>query len=192
MAAAAAAVTSFVFTSCGDDDDDDESQKFPIVGTWQYNKDLSSIIYNEKTLDSQSKNILGETVTFKEDGTFFTNEVNGVYTLNGEDLTVSYKRGDKQYTISKGANIYNAISENANDEEKAVMDLIESKEELIAEVIVDECKANIRGEQLVVKLTITQDIKLDEEKVDSVPNYYYNIVESFKGQSTQTLIFNKK
>lgn len=193
FAATAVAVSSFTFSACGDDDDDDdELNPFPIVGTWQYDKDLSSIVFNEKKLDAESKNILGETVTFKEDGTFFTYEVNGVYTLNGEDLTVSYKRGDKQYTIAKGANIYNAISEAASAEEKAVMDLIESSEDLIAEVIVDNCNASIKGNQLVVKLTITQDIKLNEDKVDNVPNYYYNIVDSFKGQATQTLIFRKQ
>lgn len=179
LAAAAIAVTSFVFTSCGDDDD--ESQN-PLVGTWQYDKEASTIVFNGESEKAGNNDILGESVTFNEDGTFTTSAISGTYTLNGHEFALNYQKGGKNYSIKKGEDLFDLV---------AGAELEKYKE--FASVKVDDCKINFNGDnQLILSLTITQDIELSEELSKDASGYLQIIVDAFKGQSTQNLVFNKK
>lgn len=180
LAAAAIAVTSFVFTSCGDDED--ESQN-PLVGTWQYDKDASTIVFNGESDNAGDNDIFGESVIFKEDGTFSTSKVSGTYSLNGHEFAISYEKGGKNYTIKKGEDIFDIV---AGDKKEAI-----EKYTSEASAIVDDCKVNFNGDnQIMVTLVVTQDITLGKELSDNL--LLISIVEAFAGKSTQTLVFNKK
>lgn len=183
LAGAVVTLTSFALSSCGDND---ESKVSAIVGTWQYDKDASSIEFGEESSDN---NIFGETVTFKEDGTFTATNISGTYTLNDHDFAISYKKGGKTYSIKKGEDIFDVVAEEVSEEEKNGMEMIED----IATVTVDDCKADFDHDdnQLIVTLTITKDIDLgdlDEKEL----GVFKDVIDAFKGQSTQTLVFNKK
>jgi hypothetical protein len=104
MAFAMLAVFSLAFVSCGDDDDEDENTtEATIVGTWEITENNLEVKIKEffgmdlgewETVEDESL-VVGDRVTFYENGTYRTKNDSGKWKKTGNVLTMKSDNPDE-------------------------------------------------------------------------------------------------
>lgn len=110
----AVAACSLVFASCSSDDDGDNSSSSSataeaILGSWKLNKAETVSKMDDEVVDTDDSNLLGDVLTFNEDGSFKFDGETGTYKLSGNDLKVTQEIEGEKVVMAKGVDIANFL-----------------------------------------------------------------------------------